>query len=84
VWQRDPNSAAIDEKLNVDRVRVPRGNSDNQRLIDAMNRFFRPAVEGGEVVEHNLFDDSGGRVLRANAASRAVGLRIPERESPLL
>jgi len=50
--QSDPNLAAIDQKFDVDRVSVPRGDGDNRCLIDAVHRLLRPAVGSGEVSKH--------------------------------
>ena len=50
--KRYPDFASIDQKLNVDRVGVPRRNGHNQRLVDAVYRLLGPAVGGGEILEH--------------------------------
>jgi len=50
--QRDPDRSSIDQKLDVDRIGVTRGNGDDQGLVDAVDLLLRPAVGGGEVFKH--------------------------------
>jgi hypothetical protein len=51
--QSYPDFPAIDQKLDVYGVGVPRGNSDDQGLIDTMHLLFRPAIGGYEVRKHS-------------------------------
>jgi hypothetical protein len=52
MWQRDPDGLAIDEKLDIHGIGVPRRDGNDQRLIDAVDLLFGPAVGGGEVGKH--------------------------------
>ncbi len=50
--QRDPHSSSVDQKLDVDSVSMPRSNSNDQRLIDTVNRLLSPAVRSSEILKH--------------------------------
>ena len=52
VRQRHPDGSSVDQKLDVDSISVPRGDRDDQRLVDAVNRLLRPAVGGSEILKH--------------------------------
>jgi hypothetical protein len=53
VRQGDPNGFSIDEKLDVNGIRVARGDGNDQRLVNAMNLFLSPAVGCDEVSKHS-------------------------------
>src|SRR5579872_2451535 len=52
--QDDPDGMAIDQKLDIDCVGVPRGDGDDQSLVEAVDFFPGPAVEHVEVLIHGL------------------------------
>ena len=52
--QYDPNWTAIDQEFDVNRVGVPGGDSNNNRLINAVDFFFCPSVAGVEVFVHTF------------------------------
>ena len=52
--KRNPDGTVAHQELDVDRIGVPGGNSDNQRLIAAVHRLARPAIHGLEVIIHRV------------------------------
>src|SRR5882757_5804725 len=52
--QSHPDRTPVDQKLDIDSIGMASSNGHDQALIQAMNRFFGPAVSGGEVRKHGL------------------------------
>src|SRR6266536_2127617 len=50
--QRDPDRPAIHEELNIYRIGMACGDSNDQRLIQAVDLLLGPAVEGVEIAIH--------------------------------
>ena len=50
--QRHPHGAAIDQKLDIDRVGVPGGDGHDQSLIEAMDLLLAPTIDGVEIFVH--------------------------------
>src|SRR5262249_19341192 len=55
-WQRHPDWTSIYQELDVRGIGVPRSHGDNQRLIDAVDLLFRPAVVSVEVAIHGSLE----------------------------
>jgi hypothetical protein len=51
--QGHPDGSSINEKFDVDCISVTRGDGDDQSLVNAVNRFLRPAIRSREVSEHD-------------------------------
>jgi hypothetical protein len=64
--QRDRNGCAADQELNIDCVGVTRRDGNDQRLVNAVNRFPGPAINGSEVSKHGYENYSGGDEAGAN------------------
>jgi len=64
--QRDRNGRSPDQELNIDGVGMTRRDGNDQRLINAVNRFPGPAIDGSEVFKHGYENYSGGDGTGAN------------------
>ena len=51
-----PDRPIFYQKLDVDCIRVPRRNGNDQRLISTVHRLTRPAINSLEVVVHNQIE----------------------------
>lgn len=58
--QGDRNGRAPDQELDIDGVGVTRRDGNDQRLVNAVNRFPGPAVDGSEVFKHGYENYNGG------------------------
>ena len=54
MWERDPNRLAVYQKFDIHGIGMPGGDGYDQRLIDAMDLFPRPALGGVEVIVHGV------------------------------
>ena len=50
--KRDPDRMTVGEEFQIDGIGVARGDGNDERLVDAMDFLFRPAIEGLEVLVH--------------------------------
>jgi hypothetical protein len=66
VGQRHPDGSSVDQKLDIDGIGVPRGDGDDERLVDAVNLLLRPTIGGGEISKHGYRNYNGGDEARAN------------------
>jgi len=60
------NRSAVDQELDIDGVGVTRRDGNDQRLVNAVNRFPGPAIDGSEVSKHGSENYSGGDGRGAN------------------
>jgi hypothetical protein len=68
--QGDPDGASVDKELDINGIGVAGGYGNDQRLVNAMDLFFGPAVAGVEIAIHGCKNYSGGMRLSANGEIR--------------
>lgn len=71
--QSYPNGFSIGQELDIDRIGVPRGHGNNERLVDAVNRFLGPAIGDGEIFKHRYENYNGRFVLGQIPLHRSIG-----------
>jgi hypothetical protein len=53
-WQRNPYRAPVNDKLDINGVRMTRCDGHNQRLVNAVDPLLGPVIGRLEVVEHDV------------------------------
>ena len=48
----DPDRAPVDQEFEIDRVGVPRRDGDDQGLVNAVDFFLAPAIDGFKIFVH--------------------------------